>query len=362
MGYPDCARNRVLLFNMLCSFLVTVSGCAHFSLSFSFFIYVFSRLAGRHHVSVKKPARDKAIVDTTKSYSAGRFGNLPFTPQWGLTDSSRMDNSRDCHDMLANLLTLVDDEFLNECVPDIFAINQSWRLLCQSMQQQSNVLLCFESLSEEHANLVYAHESCKEMKARYKKCKKEMGKLRYAYDESVYAYDQLLKYYDGALNTKKGLNERVEEMEGEKKELEDLRVDREKLVVECGNREMVRHRIINEYHPTFVRQLHQSAKYKRALGEVFSLAVGKGFIDGISIDGKEGDIQAILVETPNLDPAPSATFMEKYEKLVDKRYPYVNKVASAYLRNPSELQNVMPDETSPTPGQGPRATLMVSYA
>ncbi|GJR07172.1 hypothetical protein Tco_0530156 [Tanacetum coccineum] len=54
-----------------------------------------------------------------------------------------------------------------------------------------------------------------------------------------------------------------------------------------------------------------------AWGDVFSLAVMKGFIDGISIGRKEEDVQAILAETPNVDPATPATFMEKYEALFD---------------------------------------------
>ncbi|GJU44540.1 hypothetical protein Tco_1201806 [Tanacetum coccineum] len=279
------------------------------------------------------------------SYSARRFGDLPFTPQRGLTDSSRMDNSRDCRDMLANLFTPAHNEFLNYGLPDRSAIKRSWRLFCQSTQQQANVLLHFEALSEEHTNLAYAHES--------------------SYDENVSAYNQLLKDYDGALNIKKGLNKRDEELEGEKKGLEEvnakevdrikqlkeelkkseegthqLRVDREKLVVKCGNREMVRQWIVIEYLPTFFRRLHQSTEYKRALGEFFSLAIRKGFIDGISM----------------------VAFMEQYEKLFDNRYPYVNKVTSTYLLDLSGLQNIMPDETGPTPGQGPRATPTTSYA
>nr|GEW16093.1 hypothetical protein [Tanacetum cinerariifolium] len=46
--------------------------------------------------SVKKPTRDKTLLDAEASYSAGRFGNLPFTPQRGLTDSIRMMKSRKC--------------------------------------------------------------------------------------------------------------------------------------------------------------------------------------------------------------------------------------------------------------------------
>ncbi|GJU61546.1 hypothetical protein Tco_1243381 [Tanacetum coccineum] len=262
--------------------------------------------AGRHPGSLERATHDKGIVVTAESYSVRRFVNLPFTLQWGLTDSIQMDNSHDCRDMLANNYTPADDEFLK--------------------RQQSNVLLRFENLSEEHANLVYAHESYKEMKARYKECKKDMGNLCSEYDEN------------------KGLNERVEELDGEKKRLEDvnakqmdhirqlegelekseaeahqLRWKMENFVVLYENREVVRQKIIKDYLPTFVRRLHQSAEYKRSLGEVFSLAIGKGFIDGISIGQKEEDIHAILVETSNMDPAALATFMEKYKAPFNKR-------------------------------------------
>ncbi|GJZ98425.1 hypothetical protein Tco_0670878 [Tanacetum coccineum] len=199
----------------------------------------------------------------------------------------------------------------------------SWKMLCQSAQQQANALLRFEALMEEHADLVYAHESCKNA-------------------------DRI-----------KQLEEALKQSEAD---AHQLRLEREKFDVEAGNEEMVRRRIINQYLPTFVRRLHQSAEYKRSLGEVFSLAVGKGFIDWISIGRKDPDIQAILKATPNVDLASSDIFIDKYEQLFDQRYPYVDKVAYMYLLDPSGLQNVMPDETGPTPGGGTRDTPMASYA
>nr|GEV16787.1 hypothetical protein [Tanacetum cinerariifolium] len=149
---------------------------------------------------------------------------------------------------------------------------------------------------------------------RYRECKKESSKLKSAYDKNVFVYDQISKDYDGALNHEKELNKRVKELEGDKKGLEEvnmeqadrikhleeelkkfedthqLRVDREKYIVECGNREMVRRRIINEYLLTFVCRLHRSAEYKRSLGEVSSLAVGNGFINGVSTGRKDEDV------------------------------------------------------------------------
>nr|GFC91350.1 hypothetical protein [Tanacetum cinerariifolium] len=131
-----------------------------------------------------------------------------------------------------------------------------------------------------------------------------------------------------------------------------LRLDRERYVVEAGKGEMVRRLIINNYLPTFVRRLHQSNKYKRSLGEAFSLAVGKGFLYRISINRKDPYIQAILKATLNVDPASSDIFMDRYEKLFDKRYPYVDKVARMYLLGLSGLQNGMPNKTGPTPAEG----------
>ncbi|GJU04639.1 V-type proton ATPase subunit B2 [Tanacetum coccineum] len=283
--------------------------------------------SGHPRIVPEKVALEKFMPEAEASYSVGRFGNLPFTPQWGLTDSSRMDNSRECRNMLANLFTPADEEFFNEGVRDESVIRRSWKILCQSTQQQANVLLRFEALKEHHADLVYAHKSCADVKVRFKECRKELAK--------------------------KSLQDRLEELEEEKKELRSEKVC---YAVEAGQGEIVRQKIINQYLPTFVRQLHQSTEYKRSLGQVFSLAIGKGFIEGISIGRTEEDIQAILTATPNVDPSSSETFLPAYEKLFDQRYSYVDKVARMYLLDPTELQNIMPDETGPTPGGGPRDT------
>ncbi|GKA72897.1 hypothetical protein Tco_0779113, partial [Tanacetum coccineum] len=99
--------------------------------------------------------------------------------------------------MMANLFTPADEEFFNEGVRDESAIWRSWKMLCQSAQQQANVLLRFEALKEQYAGLVYAHESCAYVKVRFKECRKELATVRSAYDEKVAAYDQISKNYDG---------------------------------------------------------------------------------------------------------------------------------------------------------------------
>ncbi|GJW94868.1 hypothetical protein Tco_0174540 [Tanacetum coccineum] len=172
------------------------------------------------------------------------------------------------------------------------------------LPDHANTLLRFEALTEEHANLVYDYESSKDVKARYKECKKEL--LEEALRQS-------------------------------KADAHQLRLDKEKFAIEADKGEMVRHWIINEYLPTFVRRLHQNNKYKRSFGEAFSLAIDKGFIDGISIGPKDPNIHAILKATTNVNHASSDIFIKTYEKLFDKRYQYVDKVARMYLLDPSGL-------------------------
>ncbi|GJZ11967.1 hypothetical protein Tco_0546726 [Tanacetum coccineum] len=203
---------------------------------------------GETHKDANATFIDEGHGDNEGCYSASRFGNLPFTPQWGLTDSSRMDNSRECRDMMSNLFTPADHEFFNEGVDGMSPYH-----------------------GEEHADLVYAHESCKDVKAHYKDCQKKLVKVQAAYDGKVSDYDQLSKNYEGALlDHIRQLEDALKKSEAE---ADQLRREKEHYVVEAGRGEMVRQRIINQYLPTFVRRLHQSAEYKRSLRRVFSLAV-----------------------------------------------------------------------------------------
>ncbi|GJS82038.1 hypothetical protein Tco_0748579 [Tanacetum coccineum] len=301
--------------------------------------------------SVHRTGGEKTV--STGESSARHFGELPFTPVWGLTDSDRMVKFRHCRDMMSNIFTPADLAFFNEGMDDREAVRRSWKLLCQSSQQQANMLLHFERLYEESDKL---QESCDLAQTKYAGCKKKLADLQVAFDAKVSDYGQLSHDYEDALRREEALKVKVAELEAGKKEsdelvvsqaerikslevalkesetgVEQLRSDREKFAVAAGKGEMIRKRLITEYFPTFVQRLLQSKEYKESVGEVLSLAVGKGFIDGISLGQAKAD-----------------------DVLFEMHYPYVDKVTRAYLLDPSELQNVMPDGAGPTPGGGPR--------
>ncbi|GKC90499.1 hypothetical protein Tco_1151148 [Tanacetum coccineum] len=223
-----------------------------------------------HHLdqrldSVKKPARDTMVPDAEASYFTGCFGNLPFTPQWGLIHSCRMDNSHSCQDMISNLFTPNDNEFLiREYVMSL---------------PSSGLGSYFVNLRSSRQTLYF--EGVEELE-------KEKGET-----EEVCAKQA----------------ERIKQLEAELKQSEidthQLCVDREKYVDECGNGEIVRRMIINE------------------------LLLCAGCIRALSTNGRWERPSALLLA---------------------KRYPYVDKVARAYLLDLAGLHNVMPDETSPMSG------------
>ncbi|GJV64664.1 hypothetical protein Tco_1475492, partial [Tanacetum coccineum] len=101
---------------------------------------------------------------------------------------------------------------------------------------QANTLLHFKALSKDYANLHYAHESYKEIKLRYKECKKEMAKLRTEYDNNeLEAEKKELKDLNGKQD------DRIRQVEAELnesvKESHLLRKEMENFSLKCGDGE-----------------------------------------------------------------------------------------------------------------------------
>ncbi|GJS02958.1 hypothetical protein Tco_0319466 [Tanacetum coccineum] len=288
----------------------------------------------------KKKQRAK---DLLASKAVG--GNQGWTTEaWTYSFWTAMEKFRQCRDMMSNIFTPADLAFFNEGMDDREAVRRSWKLLYK-----------------------------------YGRLQEENAEPPVAFDAKVYDYGQLSHDYEDALRREEALKVKVAELEGGKKssnelvissELEhikilevalrslrlvsSLRSDREKFAVAAGQGEAIHKRLVTKYFPTFIQRLIQSNGYKESVGEVLSLAVGKGFIDGISLGRTKADVDALLKASPGVNPASSDLFMGEYLKLFEMYYPYVDKVTRAYFLDPSELQNIMQDGTGPTPGGGPR--------
>lgn len=121
----------------------------------------------------------------------------------------------------------------------------------------------------------------------------------------------------------------------------------------CDQGEMSRQCLIRDYFPTFVRRLLQSTGYKKSVFVPFNLAFSAGSLKGIKDGRSPEDVQAILDASSNFDLEAYDKLYPAYDELFVNRYPFVDKVANAYRQTPAELQNLLPDKSPPTPGQGP---------
>ncbi|GJT60140.1 hypothetical protein Tco_1003673 [Tanacetum coccineum] len=216
------------------------------------------------------------------------------------------------------------------------------------------MLLHFERLDEESDKL---QESCDLAQTKYAGCKKKLADLQVAFDAKVSDYGQLSHDYEDALRREEALKVKVAELEIGKKESDELVVSQaeriKSLEVSLKESETGVEQLRSD-RKKFAIAAGKSKEYKESVGEVLSLVVGKGFIDGISLGRTKADVDALLKASPGVNPASSDLFMGEYLKLFEMHYPYVDKVTRAYLLDPSELQNVMPDGAGPTPGGGPR--------
>ncbi|GJX69036.1 hypothetical protein Tco_0304763 [Tanacetum coccineum] len=255
------------------------------------------------HPSAHRTRGEKTV--STGESSASPFGELPFAPVWGITNSDRMVKFHHCRDMMSNIFTPADLASF-EGMDDRKAVRRSRKLLCQSSQQQANMLLRFEKLYDESDGL---QESRDRARAKYDSCKKQLVDLQVAYDAKVSSYGQLSHDYEDALHREEAGKIKIVELEKKRKAIK----------VRQGER------------------LLQSKEYKESVGEVFSVAVGKGFIDGISLGRTQTDVDGLLNASPGINPASFDLFMGEYLKLFETHYPYVDKLARAYLLDPSEL-------------------------
>ncbi|GKD90732.1 hypothetical protein Tco_1366239 [Tanacetum coccineum] len=237
------------------------------------------------HPPAHRTGGEKTV--STGESSASPFGELPFAPVWGITDSDRMVKFRHCRDMMSNIFTLADLASF-EGMDDREAVRRSWKLLCQSSQQQANMLLRFEKLYDESDELQESRDRARAKYDSYALRREEAGKIK------------------------------IVELEKEKKKSDELVVSQAERI-----RSLV----------TALKESETVIEQLRSDRERFAVAAGQS--EAIPY------VDALLNVSPGVNPASSDLFMGEYLKLFETHYPYVDKLARAYLLDPSELQNAI---------------------
>ncbi|GJU04777.1 hypothetical protein Tco_1121207 [Tanacetum coccineum] len=92
-----------------------------------------------------------------------------------------------------------------------------------------------------------------------------------------------------------------------------------------------------------IRKLLPSHEYKQSLSEPFNMAIHVGWGRGLSEGRTEKEIIAVLSRVENFDAYFDRKLYPMYDKLFEKEYPFVMKIASGYHHTVADLLKIHPD-------------------
>ncbi|GJS21643.1 hypothetical protein Tco_0394853 [Tanacetum coccineum] len=125
--------------------------------------------------------------------------------------------------------------------------------------------------------------------------------------------------------------------------------DHEKLTAELGQAKIKKFDCIRKLLPTVVSRLLKSHEYKNSLSEPLNMATQDGWGKGLSEGRTNKETIAFLHKAEDFDPYSDKKLYPMYNKLFEKEYPYVEKIASGYRHSVADLLKVHPD---PAPFKG----------
>nr|GEX37139.1 hypothetical protein [Tanacetum cinerariifolium] len=123
-------------------------------------------------------------------------------------------------------------------------------------------------------------------------------------------------------------------------------IEKEKLVTQLSRSEIEKFDCIRKLIPTVVSRLLQSHEYKQSLSEPFNMAIHAWWSKGLVYEHFEKDIMAALHRVENFDPYSDNKLYPIYDKLFEKEYPYVAKIASGFRHLVADFLKVY---SGPTP-------------
>ncbi|GKC03470.1 hypothetical protein Tco_0995080 [Tanacetum coccineum] len=125
--------------------------------------------------------------------------------------------------------------------------------------------------------------------------------------------------------------------------------ERERLTVQLGQAEIEKFDCIRKLLHIVVGRLLKSHEYKEKLSGPFSMAIQAGWGKGLSEGCTDEEIMTTLNRVEEFDTYFDKKLYSMYDKLFEKQYPYVQKIARGYRHSVADLLKVYPD---PAPSQG----------
>ncbi|GJS99311.1 hypothetical protein Tco_0820481 [Tanacetum coccineum] len=300
-------------------------------------------------------------------------GSSVYVPQWVIPLRCRVDTPEWCRELMVHLAPPTAQEESNALTNEV-ALQRAWFSLARGAMAQTDILERFKNLLPDYDTLADTHAECLETVRKLVTAREDL-------EHNAKLYTNAINRYRAVKEEHAGCGQKVQILENEKNylstanhdqaaQIQSLEAelakkdfaltyaermlaegakDREKLTAQLGQPEIDKFDYIRKLLPTVASRLLKSHEYKESLSEPFNMAIQAGWGKGLSEGCTNKEIMAVLQEFENFDPYSDKKLYPMYDKLFEKEYPYIEKIASGYRHSVADLLKVHPD---PAPSEG----------
>nr|GEY10909.1 hypothetical protein [Tanacetum cinerariifolium] len=290
---------------------------------------------------VVTPLRTATQGANTEEGESSREGAL-YVPGWSILHRCHMDNPMWCRELMFSL--------------------------ARGSISHTDILKRFENLQTDFKKLAESHAECGDLSGK-------LVQARLDLTHNTHLYTSLFDRYKALKNEHEGCAGKLEGLENRKRELSQANMDRvlrikelkaalaqkdsalvygerinaeqaqekKRLVSQVGKAEMENFDCIRKLLPTMVERLLQSHEYKLSLSKPFNLDIQAGWGKGLAEEKSKEDLLELMGRMEGFDVHADTRMRVEYDKLFERRYPYVDKISYGFLHSVSDLLKVYPD-------------------
>ncbi|GJU53002.1 hypothetical protein Tco_1226716 [Tanacetum coccineum] len=326
---------------------------------------------------VRSPLRGTQVKEGESSRSQAFY-----VPEWFIHQRCRVDTLMWCRELMVHLAPPAAQEESN-ALNNATALERAWFNLAREALAQTEILERFEHLQADYDKLDEIHSECEEMVRKLVQARLYLEHNAKLYNDMADRYRRAKSEHDGyakKLKVLEGRNSELSQVNRDQalriKELEDKLAkkdftlvyaerisakkaqEKEELVAQLSQTEMEKFYCIRKLLPTMVSRIFHNHEYKQSLSEPFNFAIQAGWAKGLAEECFEEDLLDIMGRMENFDAYVDKKMYVEYDKLFEKRYPFVKKISRGFCHMVTDLLKFYPDP--PPSGQAPTTTVRVS--
>nr|GEV79203.1 hypothetical protein [Tanacetum cinerariifolium] len=245
---------------------------------------------------------------------------------WSIHRRCRLDTLMWCQELMVHLAPSATQEESN-ALNNATALERAWFSLARGTLAQTDIIERFEHLQADFDRLAETHSECVDT----------VGKLVQARLDLVHIthlYTNLADRYKAMKSEHEGCARKLEVLENQNSEVSHVNKD-----------QALR---IKELEDELAKKYFALVYVKReSLSGPLNLAIQTGWATGLAGERFEEDLLELMSRMENFDAYADKKMYVEYDKLFEKRYPFVDKISRGFRHTISDLLKVYPDFPPP---------------